>query len=1151
MLFKTLPAFVVSLSLVIGECGAVSAAPVSSPSALVVPNTISAGDGELSHLVFTATEPVASSLVSPVADGSGGVATPFIVSTGAGAGVELSVNGAVVPVSRLGKREIVRATGETRYTFYGVGLVPGPNAIVVTGLGASGLRFASAHYVVYGRGPAVSFKSNVIGLLQADGVTRGILRVLSIDRWNHPAMSGIGIKALLLSGDIRLGGVGGLVDSVPTVSLGSVTPTVARSVSSASSLIPEVLAASAPGGFAPQGSRTEIGTPAQGVFEGLTDADGILDIPVTPGLRSGVSVVRISSVDGATFDARISVSAYVRRAIVTGIVTGGIGAVPGDPGTDATALHESNSRRGRVALFATGKIAKATSATVAYDTSGSLDENRTSGTFDENPNSRPYLTYGDSSVRRADALSSNHLYARVNRGRSNLAYGEFQAQTADDSPGSLGGFNLLLNGAHLDYSTEGARLEAFRGSAGVSYARDVFVPTGLATVSANLHPNIVVGSDSITVVSLDRSRGFVISESTLSRNVDYVLDYGTGALRFINPPLAYDASFNPQQILVQYEYSGAGGSVVSGGRASAYLGKVRLGLGYANDATGNGNVSIFGQNVSAPVPGGMLRFEHLSTSGVLGEQIPFVGGQIASSGTSGNAMRFSAVGGVGVSRYDLVYQRTSAGFNDPFGGISSPGLSSLRLNLSRPIANGDVVVALDSERNAVGGSRSAQSDVTLRMHRKFGVRLKTTVALSRRTASSNGASAPVGFLSAGQVVNPTNLAPTPVPIVAVTVSRPTTSTTTQGEIGLTYAVSPAVEIAFDRIADLGASSGLSLSQSAQTSAQVSVLLGKAGRAYVRELVTDHPTQSFATSTAALTAASGATRVTQIGIERQIGSATTLDTQYSVQNSGSATDVYSAIGIKERVFASKTLRGDVVVQKANAVGSGVMGFTQYGATLAYDRGRNFVSTASYQVRTGASPGSTLALGAVGYVGSGFSLLGSVADSHAVGVSTSNERFGLAFRPNDDDRSAVLLGYQHIDGAGSVLGEKTNVVSLDAVDRPLRGLEATVRLAYKLDGDAYYAAHSGLVGVRLVQRVGPRLDLGGEIRASGVAGVAGSSVAGYGLEGGYRVGDGLRLALGMNFQQTPDSSLAAPPRRKGLYFTVTSVIDSLFGFGRTGR
>ncbi len=1134
--FSAFVAASIVVVLLLAACGACFGADILPPAK----TSAATVDGDLSNLVFTAMAPTAATLVSPADGGYGGAATPLVVSTGPGAGVELSVNGSVVSFSHIGKRDVMRATGETSYTYFGVGLLPGPNTIVLTPLGANGARFKASTYTVYGRGPAVSVRATLSGRLIADGKSASVLHVTAVDRWGHPAMAGVGFEAVVRSGDVRLGAAA----PAPRA------PPAQPSLAGPGIPTPEIAASSPPVGFAASNANPELGTPAAGGdYRAIAGDDGTADIPVVAGLRSGEASIDVWSddpVQAAT--ARTFVWPYLRHPIVTGLVTGGVGAVPGDPGTDATAPYEANSRLGRIALYGAGQIAPTMSASLAYDTAGALDDSSSHGSFDEDPNARPYLTYGDASVRRDDARSTAHLYAHVDDGLSSATYGEFVAKTGDDAPGSLGGFDLLMNGARIDVADATKKLELFHATAGVSYGRAVFAPNGLATTAYDLQPNVVVGSDSLTLVAIDRHAGFIISETSLTRNVDYTIDYASGVVRFINPPLAFDPSFDPQQILVQYEYAGAG-AVATGGSFKATLGALKVGAGYASDATGSGNVSLFDQSLSGSLGSGTFSVEHLGTNGGIGNALP-VAGQTVDAGNSsrGDAYRAAVTGGFGALRYDGVVQSTTQGFNDPFGGLSTPGLTSARLALTKPIALGDVSLAFDAELDSLYGAKSSDTSATLRLHRSIGKRVKTTAAISERIVSNNGV-APSNDVTGSIAQSPdssTQAAPQPTAIVAP--SAATAGGVMQGELGATYAFSPAVSASLDRVFDIGGTALAASSNPAQTTAEITAALGKGSRAYLRELWTDGATQSFALSTQALTSAAASTHVTQLGIERQIGSATTIDTEYSIENVANGSDLYAAIGVKQRVIATSTLRGDLTFQHALASGDGAAGFDVYGVSLAYDRGSPFRATTSYQLRTGETPGATFALGAAGYLGSGVSLISSVDDVRSVGIATEDERVGIAYRPQDDDRSSVLFGYDHLEGVGDVQGEQTDVVSADAVHRLTAKLEATVRIAYEIDGDQYYPAHTSAAGLRLVQRLGQRLDLATDVRLSATSDVPGSATTGYAVELGCRIADAFRVAAGYAFTKTPDLSLAAAPHPRGFYLTATSVVTSLFGFGR---
>ncbi len=77
--------------------------------------------------MFTATGNLAAALTAPAEGGvAASTSATLEVQTVKGAGVEIEVGGAVVPFSHIGKRTVDDKTGETRYTYYGVDLQPGP-----------------------------------------------------------------------------------------------------------------------------------------------------------------------------------------------------------------------------------------------------------------------------------------------------------------------------------------------------------------------------------------------------------------------------------------------------------------------------------------------------------------------------------------------------------------------------------------------------------------------------------------------------------------------------------------------------------------------------------------------------------------------------------------------------------------------------------------------------------------------------------------------------------------------------------------------------------------------------------------------------------------------------------------------------------------
>ncbi len=1084
--------------------------------------------GDLTHLTFTATDGLSASLVNPADDGVAPSTTTSVeVETVRGAGVELKVGDAVVPFSRIGKRTVDSKTGDTRYTYYGVALQPGPNTVAVTPLGANALRGPTTIHRVYGPGRPVNFSVTGVGPFRADGVSADQLRVEGRDAWGHHAASGTVVQVVLVQGDARLERIANAPAITPPQNAASPVP----------------LASSSPGIV----SNTVI----RQSLDVTLDADGAGLVRLIPGLTPGALVVRADCAD-ASREARFFLAPNLRKPFVNGLVSAGTGAVPGIPGGGDGDPNGTNSRRGRVAVFGTGAMGKSL-ATFAYDTADTLQ--RTSqyggalGTYNGDPNDRPYSTTGDASSRRDDALSRDHLFARIDSGRASAQWGEFRARTGSDV-NALGGFDQLVAGAKLDLAGDSRRMSLFAARNDVGYDRRVFPPSGLAN-GVTLRPSIVVGSEAVLLATIDARSGAVIAQTALTRGIDYSIEYATGQLHFIEVPLPFDEAFNPHQIVVTYEFDAPGNSARTvGGRAETSFGRnraIKLGVGYVNDTSGAGNVSLASQDLSGVIRGGSWQIVHATSRGALLAISP----DAPVTGAGGSALHAQLTRAVGANRLSLLFDRTDAGYNDPFGGLSTPGLLNEHLNYAHKYdgGRGELAFELGHQANSgLGVVSSTQTSAALRSRRAITKRFTLTAALERRIATS----AATGPLSGGPInplapFNPVGILPAPgaTPSPYTPYQTNPNQASTQASLGVDWRATSALDVSVNRVQTLGGSNDV---QPTQTDAQVTYDLGKGGRAFLRERWSATPVQSFAAATQALTAPTGGTHATELGFARRLGNAT-VDTSYLIDHGANGSDVFATMGVRER-FALGRTKGDAFYQHATATGSATTGgFDLYGVSMSYaDPANKFRASGSTQMRTGSGSGVSISLAAIGSLGPDFSLFASVNDARAPGSNQADERIGLAWRPSRNDNGVTLLEYDRRDGTSALTNTQSGVLSLEQVLRVRTRTELVARYAYKLDGDSYYAAHSSLLGLRLDQKIGSRFDVGAEARQASIRGIDGTTATALAVEGGVRLGDNTRVGAGFNLRGTADPSLATGPTKRGFYMTVTSVVDRLFGWGK---
>ncbi len=854
--------------------------PVASPPA--------ADQVDLDRLVPNATGELHANFVAPESGGASPIAaTQVVVSTVRGAVVALSINGVAVPSKQLGKRTVDLKTGETQFTFYGVALEPGSNTLTATPIGAGGVEGPAVSEIVYGPAEAASIRAEFVQHLVADGVTAAPLNVTVVDRFGHAAMPAQSLRIALLSGDVRL-----LDTEKLAVNPGAATPAPAIT--------------SSPGQNA-----------AGQVVDTVVPVGGYLALRVQPGTVSGPFEIEITA-GKAHLRKQFYVEPYVRPPFVNGVVSVGTGVVPA--AIDGNGIPDlGGARKARAGIFASGAIDSKTLVTAAYESQNQLSPVSSFGPYTQDPNERPYQTYGDTSQMHDTLHSADHVYARIERGQSSVMWGQFNAKVG---PPDVGAYQQLLSGAHASVSA--GREGRFRADAFIAHDDQAFVSqilplSGLANLTRPLHPDIVVGSDYLTVAALDRKTGIVISQTPLLRNVDYTIDYATGIIRFINIPLPFDAQFNPQVLSIQYDYAGPGaGSRTAGAQLQADLSsdrRTRATIGYIDDQSGGQNFALNSQSISRTWAQGSWSIAHASSSGTLAQNSTLlpVGGSVVPG--HGDALSAMLTAKQASDEYAFAYQTTTPGYNDSFGGISTPGLSAYRVAWKHgEVKRGAIVFAYSGQANRGIGPSSDERDANLRFERALGRAFNLTAGVvfhDQRVASA----APTPGASANPAPQPGNTAQM------------------QAQLGLDYRPNPRLGMSALAYRTL-IGSDVGSTQPSQTIAQVTYALPNRGQLFLRELWSGQPSAVFANSTTNLGLAGGATHSMQFGIEKALSPATTISSQYVVNDTGSALNVYDALGVQERLRLGRSITANADVESANASGSGALGFTLIGGTLAY-------------------------------------------------------------------------------------------------------------------------------------------------------------------------------------------------------------------------
>jgi uncharacterized repeat protein (TIGR01451 family) len=208
----------------------------------------------------------------------------------------------------------------------------------------------------------------------------------------------------------------------------------------------------------------------------------------------------------------------------------------------------------RAGLFLAGPVGRDFRIAVRYD---SEHDPRQRFFRDIRPDEH-YPIYGDASVTEFFGQSRDRVYAKLERGRSFVQYGDLATATLNPLR-ALGAFNRVLNGglSHVEWA-KGA-LEAF-GSRGLSrQVVDELPALGISGPYALSRSDGLANSERVEIVTRDRNRPSVIVDRKVQeRFLDYSIEPFTGRIVFRRAVPSVDENLNPISIRITYESESGG-----------------------------------------------------------------------------------------------------------------------------------------------------------------------------------------------------------------------------------------------------------------------------------------------------------------------------------------------------------------------------------------------------------------------------------------------------------------------------------------------------------------------------------------------------------------------------------------------------------------
>ncbi|MCW7553515.1 hypothetical protein NX722_12950 [Endozoicomonas gorgoniicola] len=315
---------------------------------------------------------------------------------------------------------------------------------------------------------------------------------------------------------------------------------------------------------------------------------GELTVHLRSGNASGPVTLRASTGEMKT-DVKITQVAAPRPMVAAGLVefNAGHGRISGAV-SELDTIRKGTHTDGRAAVFAKGEIAKDVQLTLSYDS----DKDEDTELFrDVNPDDYYPIT-GDASQKGYEAQSRSKLYAKVEKDRSSIMWGDYQTD-AHGSEHNLAKIQRNLNGVNAIYDNGDTRIHGFAARPENSHFTETLYPDGTAMNYKLEKTPIERHSETVVLEAFHPDNpGLVINSETMTRGRDYTLDEFSGYLKFSKPIHSRDDKGNVQRIRVSYDLRDGGEAyTVAGVRAEQTINEqVKVGGSYTrNEHTTEGS----------------------------------------------------------------------------------------------------------------------------------------------------------------------------------------------------------------------------------------------------------------------------------------------------------------------------------------------------------------------------------------------------------------------------------------------------------------------------------------------------------------------------------------------------------------------------------
>ena len=812
---------------------------------------------------------------------------------------------------------------------------------------------------------------------------------------------------------------------------------------------------------------------------------------------------------------------------------------------------------GRAALYLKGTVRGDYLLTLSYDS----ERNIIRRLFQDIDPNGLYAVYGDSSQRGYDVQSASKLYVRVDKGRSNLIYGDLN--TALGAHG-LGSYARSVTGLRAHYEEGNIAATAWVARTSMRQVIDEFPARGVSGPYSLSNPNGVQGTEKVEIVIRDRNQPAVILKVTpLQRFSDYEFEPFSGQILFRSPIPSIDDQLNIVSVRVTYEIEQGGQNfTVAGSDISLKITpKLSVGASIAKDQNPAAPYQVAGAVVEGKIgEKTLVRAEFAHTDGT-----PNTGASVTNptADKNGNATKIEIRHDGEDARLRAFALKAEDGFDNPASGITG-GRTEIGIQGSLKITKewnvrGEVIRSEDSitHRKADGAQLGLAYKPTEKSEFEIGFRRAEQNAaslLQTGAISCNGSSviqpglagtsgvgygiSPIG----GQQIDPTTGLPVVCNGARLNQDVASRSDTTSNNVYLRgrYALFERVSVFGEVGRDSTKASGPSTSDSSQTT----YALGGEYRPYDNtRLYLRHDYSRSYTGLFGLGTGDGV-HITTFGVDTEYRPESFAFSEYRLRDGASARDVQHAIGLRNGFNIAQGLKLTTGAEVLRTVSSTAPapGSTPGNLSKALSLGLEYTASpiwkASGRVEWRDDNQATNWLATTGIAGKidrDWTVLARNYFSQTtpdLGGKHTQDRLqvGMAYRPVDtntfDALGQVEFKTDKDDTAILVSNRTADIVSARFNWHPCRTCFFSGRVALKrvkedlLGTPASYYAQ--LVSGRAMYDITNRWSLGANW--SVLRGQGGAKQYAYGPEIGFVAIDNLWLVAGYTWRGFSDTDLA---------------------------